>query len=348
VLDGCVPMVAAAATLVLTAGKPDALKDFLAERGLAGVLAKPLRSAVLLRAVGVAAGRLNAIAEPTIAATLGHARLALPRDEAVAHGSLILVAEDNATNRLVIGKQLDRLGHTYDMVADGEVAWRALQSYEFGLLLTDCFMPVLDGYELTRRIRESEAEGQRLPIVALTANALQGDAEKCLRSGMDDYLSKPVAIDKLAAVLEKWLPGGKAVGEPAVAEEAVPGVGPAADLSAPVDLAALAELLGDDDEATLFEILSFFVEAYPEVRDRLAEALTARDRPAIRDAAHAAKGAARNACAPALAEVLAEMEKIAAKASFKTLTRQFNRSLERLAEVTAFVEKRSAVPVAAQ
>ena len=355
VLDGFTSVLPAGAILILTAGKPDSLKAFQAERGLAAVLAKPLRSAVLLRAVGVAVGRLNSVAEPTTAATLGAARTALPRADAVAQGSLILVAEDNATNRLVIGKQLDRLGHTYDMVDDGEQAWRALQSYEFGLLLTDCFMPVLDGYELTRRIRESESEGYRLPIVALTANALQGDAEKCYRTGMDDYLSKPVAIDKLAAILEKWLPRSKTaetIDEPVVASQPVPEAAQAATaeerLPPPVDLAALAELLGDDDPDTLFEILSFFVEAYPEVRDRLAEALKTRNRLAIRDAAHAAKGAARNACVPALAELLAEMEKTAAKATFKTLNQQFSRSLDLLAEVSAFVEKRSPVPAAAQ
>ena len=342
VLDGFAAMVPASATLVLTAGKPDALTEFQAQRGLSGVLAKPLRSAVLLRAVGVAAGRLKSVAEPAAATTLGAGPAALTRPDALARGRLILVAEDNATNRLVIGKQLDRLGYTYDMACDGEQAWRALQVADYGLLLTDCFMPVLDGYELTRRIRESAPADRRLPIIALTANALQGDSEKCFRSGMDDYLSKPVAIDKLAAALEKHLPG--ALIEAGAAAQ--PAAEPEAGAAEPIDLAGLGELLGDDDRAGLFEILTFFVEAYPEVRDRLAEALDRKDRLGIRDAAHAAKGAARNACAPALAEVLAEMEQTAGKASFKKLNQLFSRSLELLAEVTGFVE-RGAPPVLA-
>ena len=337
VLDGFAGLVPSSGILVMTAGKPDALAEFQAARDLAGVLAKPLRTAVLVRAVGVAVGRLQTVAEP-VAQTLGEQRRALTREEAVARGRLILVAEDNATNRLVIGKQLDRLGHTYDMVDDGEQAWRALQSFEHALLLTDCFMPVLDGYELTRRIRESEEGAHRLPIIALTANALQGDSEKCFRSGMDDYLSKPVAIDKLAAALTKWLPAEVRDAAADLPESPARVAAPASP--APVDLAALGELLGDDDPEMLFEILSFFVEAYPEVRERLAGALKTRDRIAIRDAAHAAKGAARNACAPALAAVLAEMEAGAAKATFKKLNQQFDQSLNLLAEVTAFAARR--------
>jgi PAS domain S-box-containing protein len=337
------------AVLVMTAGKPDALLEFQAKQGLAGVLAKPLRSAVLVRAVGVAVGRMTSIAAPSTLARFGDIAVALSREEALTHGRLILVAEDNPTNRLVIGKQLDRLGHTYEMVNDGELAWKALQSVAYGLLLTDCFMPVLDGYELTRRIRGSEEEGRRLPIIALTANALQGDSEKCFRTGMDDYLSKPVAIDKLKVALEKWLPGCEPVlvARPPQEDMAPEEVPVAAKSVSPVDLAALAELLGDDDEDMLFEILAFFIEAFPEVRDRLEAALKAHDRQAIHDAAHAAKGAARNACVPALADILGEMERTAAKASFKKLTQQFRQSLDIVAEVVAFVDNHSAAsPVA--
>jgi PAS domain S-box-containing protein len=319
--------------LTMTAGNPDALTPFAERHGLAAVLAKPLRRSVLIRAVAGACGRLL-LEEPRRFGQAVGTRAARTREQALATGTLILVAEDNPTNRLVIGKQLTRLGYPYDMVEDGEQALRALKEQDYGLLLTDCFMPVLDGYELTRRLRAAESpSGRHLPVVALTANALQGDDEKCLNAGMDDYLSKPVALEKLTAILEKWLPDdGPADDHPAPSEKPEPNLSTAEV----VDLAALADLIGDDSRETLFEILAFFVESFPEVRDRLAAALAAKDRRAIHDAAHAAKGAARNSCAPALAECFAELEQSAATAPYKRLRQLFELGLSHFAEIERF------------
>ncbi|MCR6631867.1 MAG: response regulator [Magnetospirillum sp.] len=226
------------------------------------------------------------------------------------------MAEDNATNRLVIGKQLSHLGYAFEMAEDGEAAWQALREKSYGLLLSDCFMPILDGYELTARIRQAEAEtGHHLPIVALTANALAGDAEKCLRSGMDDYLSKPVAIDRLASALAKWLPAARQDAAPA---EETPAPPPLEEV--PVDFAALAEILGTDDHEAFREVIGFFLECFDELEERIWTCLKGRDRPGLRNAAHAAKGAARNAGARRLAETLAELERRAQSARYTTLT----------------------------
>lgn len=114
----------------------------------------------------------------------------------------ILLAEDNPTNRAVISAQLKKLGYTAQAVNNGAEALEALKSAEYDLVLMDCEMPTMDGYEATRRIRESGKKS--LPVLAITANAMSGDREKCIKAGMDDFLSKPVELKQLAALLEKW------------------------------------------------------------------------------------------------------------------------------------------------
>jgi CheY-like chemotaxis protein len=118
----------------------------------------------------------------------------------------ILLVEDNATNRRVVLGMLEKLHVEADAVADGVEALEALARTSYDLLLMDCLMPRMDGYETTRRIRAMEGAVRGVPIVAVTANAMKGDREKCLETGMNDYLSKPVSRSALAKMLEKWLP----------------------------------------------------------------------------------------------------------------------------------------------
>lgn len=130
------------------------------------------------------------------------------RKEAIENGRLILVAEDHPINRQVIMTMLSQLGYTADVVNDGAQAFEALQSDEYGLLLTDCHMPEMDGYELTKAVRAKEGAESReaMPIIALTANAIQGEDEKCIELGMSAFLSKPVSKVKLTETLDHWLP----------------------------------------------------------------------------------------------------------------------------------------------
>jgi CheY-like chemotaxis protein/anti-sigma regulatory factor (Ser/Thr protein kinase) len=110
----------------------------------------------------------------------------------------ILIAEDNKVNQVVVSRMLERAGHTVAIAADGLQAVEMCSSGAFDLVLMDVHMPVLDGFEATARIRESErAKGIRTPLIALTANAMNGDRERCLEAGMDGYLSKPVGRDEL-------------------------------------------------------------------------------------------------------------------------------------------------------
>ena len=117
----------------------------------------------------------------------------------------ILLAEDDAVNQMVVTAMLEKLGCTVDVVADGDAACSALAGRSYDLVFMDCHMPVMDGFEATRRIRDEAPAGMpRTPIVALTADALAGDRERCLDSGMDDYMTKPVTSAQLAAAVRRW------------------------------------------------------------------------------------------------------------------------------------------------
>lgn len=121
----------------------------------------------------------------------------------------VLVAEDNTTNQLVIEGLLAKLGIIVDLVSDGEEVMTALKNItDYDLIFMDCQMPVLDGYQTTAKIRSNQAGVTRrdIPIIAMTANAMARDKQKCLDSGMDDYLSKPIDSDKVINMLKKWLP----------------------------------------------------------------------------------------------------------------------------------------------
>ena len=137
-------------------------------------------------------------------------------EQAKAAGAMILIAEDNPTNQIVMKNLMNRLGYCIELAANGVEAIKMLEGNSYGLLITDCHMPEMDGYDLTKRLREMEQSTgrRRLPIVALTGDALAGAAQYCLDVGMDDYLSKPVAIELLDQAVQKWLPAAASLRRP--------------------------------------------------------------------------------------------------------------------------------------
>jgi two-component system sensor histidine kinase/response regulator len=164
-----------------------------------------LNCRTFLKAVAAAAGSAPLEAE-TKAFADSKLVVAPSRAEAIRQGRLILIAEDNETNQKVIVRQLELLGYTADVAADGRQALEHWKSGDYALVLTDLHMPQMDGYELATAIRAEEKGGTRIPIIALTANALKGEADRCREVGMDDYRSKPTPLADLKSVLEKWLP----------------------------------------------------------------------------------------------------------------------------------------------
>jgi signal transduction histidine kinase/CheY-like chemotaxis protein/HPt (histidine-containing phosphotransfer) domain-containing protein len=249
----------------------------------------------LAKAVAIAAGRASA--EPE--APSGHHRttgaIAPTRDEALQQHRLILVAEDNEINQKVIRQQLDLLGYAADVATNGREAFKRFQSGNYALLLTDLHMPEMDGYDLTSQIRVAEGGRTRTPIIALTANALRGESERCLAVGMDDYLSKPAPLAALAAVLAKWLPT-------AGSTETLRALS-----SAPVQVSVLEALVGTDPQ-----LIREFLQAFGVSAGQSAAELTqaygeqrSQDAAAI---AHKLKSSSRSVGALGLAELCAAIE----------------------------------------
>ena len=212
-------------------------------------------------------------------------------------GAQVLLVDDNRVNREVASRMLKAFGIEAQIADNGEKAVAAIQAKCFDLVLMDCQMPVMDGYEATRAVRTLEREqmgdvpGRRVPIVAMTANALIGDREKCLAAGMDDYLAKPIKRDVLAVALACWLrqpcveqPGvvaGYAAAQ-STSDTPLPSVLPLLDTAAPIDptlnaavIAELRELMGDD--------LANIIEAY--LCDTSAQIMAMEDALGQRDLA---------------------------------------------------------------
>jgi CheY-like chemotaxis protein/HPt (histidine-containing phosphotransfer) domain-containing protein len=215
---------------------------------------------------------------------------------------LILIAEDNVVNQKVAIRQLQKLGYRADAVANGREAVEALERISYDLVLMDCQMPEMDGYEATAEIRRREATERHTLIVAMTANALEGDRVKCLAAGMDDYVSKPVKPVELAAVLDKWLAGG---GESA----AVDAVTTMASATPPVDMERLFLAMGDDPEEVA-DILSVYLSEMSGSLERLASAIETGNSDEVNLIAHNCVGVSANCGMLAVVEPLRELERM--------------------------------------
>ena len=270
--------------VLLTAfDEPEHRRDALAQ-GFSAYLTKPIRRSLLLSALVPALDKeIRAKAEEL---------------EAPAPDALILVAEDNPTNRAVIAKQLKKLGYRHEIFPDGRTALDAYDPDRHALVLTDCHMPVMDGFVLTQALRAAEAATSRhVPIVALTANALQGEAEKCLAAGMDDYIAKPAALAQLSSVLRKWTLGAAAA--PVVAAQA--------SEELPIfDREILDELFEDSTEERQ-KLIDLFAHSVEQNLVDLAVALEGNT-AAAKELAHSIKGAARSSGAARVARAAETLE----------------------------------------
>jgi len=225
----------------------------------------------------------------------------------------ILLAEDNLVNQKVALKLLEVLDYRVEVVADGLSAVAAWQTGKFDLILMDCQMPHMDGYEATREIRRLEEGRRRIPIVALTAHAMKGDQEKCRAAGMDDYLSKPIDRAKLDACLEQLLQSSGATGSMlAIKEVSMAGENDAAPNATaqshcPVDWHALLESI-DGDQEFARDLTDAFVATVDRELATIALAVSTGDAAALRSSAHALKGASANLRASAASSAAALLE----------------------------------------
>lgn len=227
-------------------------------------------------------------------------------------GTLVLVVDDHPTNRLVMMRQLDALGYAAETAEDGIQALELWKSGRYGLLLLDVNMPRMDGFEVTRKIRELEAdsEGDQTAVVAWTANALRGDAEACFLAGMDDYLSKPAELAELREKLDYWLPIDSEDGS-----EAADSAPTAPDEKGPVDRSVLAVIAGTDAIAAR-EILDDFRQATESDVTDLKQAAAQDEAEAVRRAAHRIKGSSRMVGANSLSAISEQLEQAASVADW--------------------------------
>ena len=275
----------------------------------------PLCRAGFISAVTVAVGRESPdVHHEEEVEDLKSAGQVLSVEEARQQGTLILVAEDNEVNRDVIGRQLSLLGYTCEMAEDGKLALEAWRSNTYGILLTDCNMPNMDGFELTNSIRrDEEGTDSHSTIIAITANALHGEAERCLESGMDDYMTKPIDMKELREKLHKWMPQVKTETarnkshkeDTAATEDTTPVNKETSNGS--IDERALKDIFGDDPE-TFKEILVDFVQPSQIIIKEIQAGWKEQSAEAVNQAAHKLKSSARSVGATELADVCQSIE----------------------------------------
>jgi CheY-like chemotaxis protein len=232
------------------------------------------------------------------------------REQAIANGRLILVAEDHPVNQELIRHQLALLGFACDVANDGVEALAALEHASYGCLITDCHMPNMSGYELTRRIREGEQGGaRRLPILGITANTAPEDLNLCREAGMDDCLIKPTRLATLRDYLSRWFGTDSAlqiapaemVAVPAVVKPVTRGD---AEPFVPVDLSHMTQLWGS--ESTVKALLDSFVFSVREDIQALSPLLEIVEVERLREWLHRVAGAASVLQYPPLLNVIDE------------------------------------------
>ena len=353
------------------------------ETGVMPLCASPLLRGELINALALASGRLALRTAPRSDRRLARQHRsgqAAPNVvQAVASRQLILLADDNEVNREVMQEQLRLVGYACELAVDGLEALSMWRSGRYALLLTDCHMPRMDGFELTANIRQNEPAGQRLPIIAITANAMQGEAQRCRDRGMDDYLSKPLRMEDLAPMLDKWLPlplldafaesSDSTAGLAALTPDT--GIGPAdsadstvaadpmsATLAAsavepepvlasklPVwDAATLVAMVGDNPKLHL-RLLAKFLENAEQQMDELQQAARDGNFAAAADLAHSLKSSARMVGALALGELCESAESAwAERQGYRQDERQHDRRTDRQDETDAAAAAVVALP----
>ncbi len=229
-------------------------------------------------------------------------------------GAKALVAEDNSVNQLVISELLKAVGIDVDIVTNGADAITKAESAAYSFVLMDCEMPVLDGYEATKWIRKQEiarGDDQHIPIIALTANAMQGDRERCIKSGMDDYMTKPINATKLYATLSMWYIASDGVS--AMQHSSITSMDTTQNVAAQtndhpkLDLdAALLRCAGCHQ--ILCKVLEEFASSNIQVEHKLLQLLEKDNLPNLALQAHSLKGAAANIGAGNIAEHAKKLE----------------------------------------
>jgi two-component system sensor histidine kinase/response regulator len=309
------------------------------QAGFLAYLTKPIRHDQLSNCLRTVLGMPELVGERTLTTVAAPAPPLITRHTLaeIESAPRILIAEDNLINQKLTVRMLEKLGYQADVVENGQEALAALSRNSYALVLMDCQMPVMDGLAATKLIRENErrqssmANGQssgkdavesslpltndqlpmtssHIPIVALTANAMSGDRERCLAAGMSDYLTKPVRKENLKGVLDRW-----------ITQSVHPQTAPASNLihsangtdtealPAVFDAPAMLRNIGGDTDL-LEQLVVMFLQRYQAMLETIRAALASRDQKAVEQAAHALKGTASNLCASEVVSFAGQLE----------------------------------------
>jgi two-component system, sensor histidine kinase and response regulator len=325
------PDLAGAAVMMLTSADRQGDAARCRAIGLAAYLVKPVKMVELQRVIASALGQEGSGSNPGLSRNDTKKHSVLPAaTPAITRSLRILLAEDNAVNLRVAIRLLQGYGHSVTVANHGGEAVAAMNRASYDLVLMDVQMPVMDGFEATRLIREKEAgTGQHTPIVAMTAHAMKGDRERCLVAGMDEYLSKPVQRDDLLRILS-WV--ADASGNE-VAQQGTPGHGTLPEAAA-IDRVTAMNRLGGDEE--LFaELIGLFREEGPRMIQEIREALAAGDLVAVQRTAHGLKGAAGYLGGTRTVEAAHQLELIGASGELSAAPNAFQHLEEEIARLLA-------------
>jgi CheY-like chemotaxis protein/HPt (histidine-containing phosphotransfer) domain-containing protein len=316
------------------------------QAGAAGLLTKPFRASQLREALG---GALPGLFREADAGISGDDISAMPRLD-WKRPPRVLVVDDHPVNLEVAASLLTRLGCVPDAVEDGPQSLILLRWKTYDLVLMDCEMPGMDGFETTRLIREGEKGKAHTPIVALTAHAVAGARERCLAAGMDDYLAKPFSAQQIAHILQQWIPlaGREEAGSarPVLpAREAAPrqeSDRTREDGSGPVDWTRLAAL-GDGlaDQERIRHLVSLFLRTTRSSLESLGSLRTEADLPQARKTLHRLKGSCATLGARRMAGLIQDMEKAAEAGESARLAPMLDVLEEAFRETAQLLEERA-------
>jgi signal transduction histidine kinase/DNA-binding response OmpR family regulator len=286
--------------------------ETLHRAGIARCLSKPIKQSQLFDSLAIIMTneiKVQEVVRPVSVAESAPAAAATAPEEAPKQ-IRILVAEDNLVNQKVAGTQLRNLGYTVDVAGNGRQALEAVANVRYSLVLMDCQMPEMDGYEATAEIRLREhGSFHRTVVIAMTAHALAGEREKCLKAGMDDYLSKPVKLEVLAKMLKKWIaPAGNPSAPETKIEATISGSNQISGLDLSV-LDGLREIQQPGKADLVTELIDLFLEDTAGQLKLLRHAVLQGDRKEVRRVAHLLKGSSGNIGAGGMATLFESLEK---------------------------------------
>ncbi len=323
------PALSSTKLVLLTANDSVGLGTQAIELGFKAYVIKPVRQAQMLDClIRVIRGSDSIIARSAVDAKL----FGRPQHEQL-KAELILVVEDHPMNQQVARLYLDELGFACHIANNGEEAVKAMLGSNYALVFMDCQMPEMDGLTATALIRKAELlTGKHIPIIAMTAHAMDGDQEKCIAAGMDDYISKPVEPSDLKAIIEKWIPDNKVL-EISSSHKALKDS--AALSGTPINIPWLLERF---DLKAIQLLVGMFLSSTPETLEKIANSIANNDCVSLLALAHYLKGACVNIDARKCAELCKQLEEAARNSDITAAGAIENRLQEAYNEVRPYME----------